>query len=94
MATKRIIDLDEGVAASDDFIMVDGQTNGSRKLSLSGMTGAFAPIDSPTFTGTPSAPTQAEGDRGSALATTEFVHQALDELRASIEEIRSMVSAG
>lgn len=36
--------------------------------------GVFAPLASPTFTGTPAAPTQTAGDKTTALATTAFVN--------------------
>src|SRR5215831_3505676 len=37
----------------------------------------YAPIDSPTFTGDPKAPTPATGDNDTSLATTAFVQTAL-----------------
>ena len=36
----------------------------------------FAPLDSPAFTGSPTAPTPAAGDNSTKLATTAFVHQS------------------
>ncbi len=38
----------------------------------------YAPIASPTFTGSPKAPTPATGNSSTQLATTEFVQQAVD----------------
>jgi len=38
--------------------------------------GSGAPIDSPAFTGTPTAPTPTAGDNSTKLATTEYVDQA------------------
>lgn len=46
---------------------------------ISGLVSALAakaPIDSPTFTGSPAAPTQAVTDNTTKLATTAFVHNA------------------
>jgi len=37
----------------------------------------FAPLNSPIFTGTPQAPTQASGNSTTAIATTEFVMNAI-----------------
>ena len=37
-----------------------------------------APLDSPAFTGTPTAPTQASGDDSTKIATTAFVQQELE----------------
>lgn len=39
--------------------------------------GAKAPLASPALTGTPTAPTQTEGDNSTAIATTAFVAQAV-----------------
>lgn len=44
---------------------------------LSTALGAKAPLDSPGFSGNPTAPTQAEGDASTKLATTAFVAQAV-----------------
>lgn len=47
---------------------------GTVNLTLADITGASgAPIDSPAFTGTPTAPTPAPGDSSTLLATTAFV---------------------
>jgi hypothetical protein len=46
---------------------------------LSSALGAKAPIDSPTFTGTPAGPTAAPGTSSTQLATTAFVAAALAE---------------
>lgn len=45
-------------------------------LKLATANAAKAPLASPTFTGTPAAPTPAEGDRSTTLATTEFVKRS------------------
>ena len=39
--------------------------------------GAFAPLASPAFTGTPTAPTPNPGDNSTAIATTSFVTAAI-----------------
>ncbi|MDO7873989.1 hypothetical protein Q5H93_04525 [Hymenobacter sp. ASUV-10] len=44
---------------------------------LAGLLGAKAPLASPAFTGTPTAPTQAVGNSSTRLATTAFVMNAL-----------------
>lgn len=40
-----------------------------------------APLASPTFTGTPLAPTPAEGDNSTQIATTEFVQGEIDKVK-------------
>lgn len=42
-----------------------------------------APIANPTFTGNPAAPTPAQFDNDTSLATTEFVQRALGSMRAA-----------
>ena len=42
------------------------------------------PLDSPAFTGTPTAPTAPLGTNTTQLATTEFVHQEIDAYNESI----------
>ncbi|QUN57384.1 hypothetical protein [Burkholderia cenocepacia] len=44
--------------------------------TITNQLGLKAPISSPVFTGTPKAPTQAQGDNSTALATTAFVKQS------------------
>ncbi|HGD7833908.1 TPA: phage tail protein, partial [Escherichia coli] len=46
----------------------------------------YAPKASPAFTGTPTAPTPANGDNSKKLATTEFVAKALAALAGSAPE--------
>ncbi|MEH4620540.1 phage tail protein, partial [Enterobacter roggenkampii] len=46
----------------------------------------YAPKASPTFTGTPTAPTPANSDNSKKLATTEFVAKALASLAGSAPE--------
>lgn len=44
----------------------------------------LAPLDTPTFTGGPAAPTPSPGDNDTSLATTAFVKAAIDAALASI----------
>lgn len=58
----------------------DSSTGGSLAGMLSFMNGNIqgkAPLDSPAFTGTPTAPTPASGDDSTKVATTEFVQAAV-----------------
>ena len=47
------------------------------KWASGASTTAFAPIDSPAFTGDPTAPTPAYGDNDTSVATTAFVQAAV-----------------
>lgn len=46
--------------------------------ALNGGSGVFATKESPSFTGTPTAPTQAVGDSSTKLANDAFVHRAVN----------------
>ena len=43
-----------------------------------------APLASPTFTGTPTAPKATKGDNTTAIATTSFVKEACDDIKADL----------
>ena len=65
---------------------------------LAGIAYAGAPLDSPTFTGTPAAPTAAASTDTTQLATTAFVHDAIgldapDVLLAEYEVTGSAVTS-
>jgi hypothetical protein len=57
------------------------------------VTGA-APLASPTFTGTPAAPTQTTGDNTTALATDQFVQTASGLLLAKANNLSDVADAG
>lgn len=59
-----------GKVKADAFIYDDG---GDQEVSLSSLA-AKAGLASPTFTGTPTAPTAAQGTNTTQIATTEFVN--------------------
>jgi hypothetical protein len=77
--------LGDGVTAwnalpyKSDVDSVAGKT-GAVTLEVADVDGA-APIDSPTFTGAPMAPTQASDNDSTRLATTAFVQAVADLLR-------------
>ena len=50
----------------------------------SGVTYTVAPLESPAFTGTPSAPTPTKASNSGAVATTNFVQQHVADLNAAI----------
>lgn len=55
---------------SDDTWQPYAMTN----RELTGKVGTLAPLDSPAFTGTPTAPTAASSTQNTQIATTSFVH--------------------
>jgi hypothetical protein len=64
----------------------------SPSLAVADVTGA-APLASPTFTGTPAAPTAATGDSSTQLATTAFVSNSFQILPLSITGTTSLPSS-
>ena len=52
-----------------------------------------APLDSPTFTGTPTAPTPGSGDNSTKLATTAFVAAALTLINTHLDNANVHVTA-
>ena len=59
-------------------ISIDG-TDYSFKIDLS----SYAPLASPTFTGTPEAPTAAQGTATKQIATTAFVASAISDIKGN-----------
>ena len=58
--------------------LVSASTSGSVKTwTLPNITGTIALIDSPAFSGTPTAPTPTTGDNTTKIATTQFVTTAI-----------------
>ena len=60
-------------------------TSGGVYTSLSGK----APLASPAFTGTPTAPTATSGTNTTQIATTAFVKNAIDSLPTSSENLKT-----
>lgn len=79
-ASGVAVAVGQGSASS---IVCDGNNN--IKLASADLT-AYAPIASPTFTGNPAAPTPAQFDNDTSLATTEFVQRALGNFKALVEK--------
>lgn len=55
------------------FVELLSILNAGGQVTLSNISPAAAPLDSPAFTGTPSAPTPFTGDNSTRIATTEYV---------------------
>lgn len=72
MATSE--NLSSGVAALARQIAVDKVAT---DIEINSLKSGKANLVSPTFTGTPQAPTPEDGDSSANIATTEFVQRAL-----------------
>lgn len=70
MEVKSIAQINEELKniSSVELGYLDGVTS-----AIQGQINSKAPINSPTFTGTPTAPTPAAGDNSTKVATTAFV---------------------
>ena len=82
--TSEITSLQANISAANSAIATTNtnwQANAaSQQVTLNGLTGTvatLAPINSPTFTGTPTAPTPTSGDNSTKVATTAFVQTAV-----------------
>jgi hypothetical protein len=91
MATGDKTKLDGIAASTAELNILDGATATTAQLNfVTGVTSAIqtqlntkAPLASPTFTGTPTAPTQTAGNNSTQLATTAFVTTA-NNLKANL----------
>lgn len=71
-------------------VVHDGRTAGGSPLAVAAaVASAYAPINSPNLTGTPTAPTATAGTNTKQIATTEFVQRALGSYAGAIN-----ISAG
>jgi predicted anti-sigma-YlaC factor YlaD len=67
--------------------IADQLTNDESAVSaLTNVVGTKAPLDSPTFTGTPKAPTPTSGDNTTQIATTEFVSGAISDTKKWVND--------
>ena len=71
----------------------DAPTDGQYYGRSSGTWQPVGPLNSPAFTGTPSAPTAAPGNSSSQIATTAFVLAALASLSAQLADLTARVAA-
>lgn len=78
--TEGVLTVDDKTLATTDNIPTKTSqlTNDSGFLTSHQDLSAYAPLASPTFTGTPAAPTAEAGTSTTQLATTEFVTTALN----------------
>lgn len=72
-----IIELEQGGTITVDSALSDTSENPVQNKVITQALGAKAPLASPTFTGTPKAPTAASGTNTTQLATTAFVQQEI-----------------
>ena len=101
LSSKKIIDLANGTAAGDavNKSQLDGKANTVHTHPISDVTGlqpaldAKAPLNSPAFTGTPTAPTAAPATNNTQVATTGFVAAAVSAAAAGLDVKQSVKAA-
>lgn len=74
-AIEALVQGPQGGAVDDNVVVFDG-TSGSLVKDSGVAIDSLAPLESPAFTGAPTAPTPAPGDSSGRIATTEFVDDA------------------
>ena len=82
IATTAYVDASAGVLAADYNAKFASATS-ALNAAVSSSTNGYAPLASPHFTGTPTAPTASSGDNSGTLATTAFVHAAVGGIGSS-----------
>src|SRR5262245_66063123 len=82
-----------GITATGGGGISDAPSDGTRYGRLNGAwspaqaAGSYAPINSPTFTGDPKAPTPTAGDNDTSIATTAFVTSAISTAGGSYQPL-------
>lgn len=79
-----VVAVEQGTTLADTRwqLVTDGViVLGTTSLVFQNVTQGFAPLASPALTGNPTAPTAAQFDNDSSIATTEFVQRALGSMR-------------
>jgi uncharacterized LabA/DUF88 family protein len=77
VTSALLVSIEQGATQADTRwqLVTDGAIIlGTTVLTFHNVTKGFAPINSPAFTGNPTAPTTAVSDNDTSIATTAFVH--------------------
>jgi hypothetical protein len=83
---RGIVEYISNCLATQPFVFTFNGRSGNVTLEASDLSEAgVAPLDSPQFTGSPTAPTPAPGDASSLIATTAFVDAAITAALALVD---------
>lgn len=93
IATTAYVDSSANVLATDYNAKISSETSARNAAIGNALTG-YAKLANPTFTGTVSAPTPTAGDNSSAVATTAFVHAAVNGVGSSWQGSAYTVAGG
>lgn len=77
---------------ADSIIFFDASASNAPKIETkTNFLSTYAPLASPTFTGTPAAPTAALGTATTQIATTDFVQKAITSMAANFEFLSNVL---
>lgn len=88
-----IIDLEQSGTITVDSALSSTSENPVQNKVINQALGAKAPLASPTFTGTPKAPTAAAGTNTTQIATTAFVKTAIDNQLSTVYKAAGSVAS-
>ena len=88
-----IIDLEQGGTITVDSALSSTSENPVQNKVIDQALGAKAPLASPTFTGTPKAPTAAAGTNTTQIATTAFVKTEIDNQLSTVYKAAGSVAS-
>lgn len=88
-----IIDLEQSGGITVDSWLSDTSTNPVQNKVIKQALDAKAPLASPTFTGSPEAPTAAAGTNNTQIATTAFVKTAIDNQLSTVYKAAGSVAS-
>lgn len=88
-----IIDLEQGGTITVDSALSSTSENPVQNKVINQALGAKAPLATPTFTGTPKAPTAAAGTNTTQIATTAFVKTAIDNQLSTVYKAAGSVAS-
>lgn len=90
---EAIIELEQGGTITVDSALSSTSENPVQNKVINQALGAKAPLASPTFTGTPKAPTAASGTNNTQIATTAFVKTAIDNQLSTVYKAAGSVAS-
>jgi len=87
LRTKQAFDAQSPAAITIDSALSNSSTNPVQNKVVKAAVDSKANLDSPTFTGTPTAPTPTSGDDSTKIATTAFVQEELSHITPSTADV-------
>ncbi len=85
-ATSKESELENSIFTNKQLISIETERATNKENELNTKFDDYAPLNSPTLIGTPSAPTAEKGTSSTQVATTEFVSTAISEVTPDIAD--------